>query len=98
MKSPSMATPVQRVAARNARAGAAMPCSTPAASEEHGGLWAHSTPEAFARAAGDLLGTDAAPAIEWCALSGRKQVFLPRSSPTKCLPPAKALATDQKSL
>lgn len=73
MKSPSTATPLPRAAAREARASAAISCSTPAAPavSEHGGLWARSSPEAIAKAARDLFGTDAAQAIEWCALSAR---------------------------
>lgn len=55
MKGPSMATPLPRAVAREARASAAISCSTPAtlAVSEHGGLWARSTPEAIARAARD---------------------------------------------
>ncbi|MBZ9709837.1 hypothetical protein LB543_24315 [Mesorhizobium sp. ESP7-2] len=71
MKSPSMATPLPRAVARKAGASAAVSCGTFAARAvtEDCGLWARSTPEAIARAAHDLFGTDAAQAIEWCALS-----------------------------
>jgi len=71
MKSRSMATTLPRAAEPEAGTSAAMSCSTPTApaATGDGGLWARSSPEAIARAARELFGTDAAQAIEWCALS-----------------------------
>ncbi|TGT91252.1 hypothetical protein [Mesorhizobium sp. M8A.F.Ca.ET.161.01.1.1] len=40
-------------------------------SKHDGKLWTRSTPEAIAKTARCLFGTDAAQAIEWCALSAR---------------------------
>lgn len=71
MTSRSIGKPPPRAAARDASDSAAILGSKLAvlAATEDGGLWVRSNPEAIAKAARELFGTDAAQAIEWCALS-----------------------------
>ncbi|KUM25580.1 hypothetical protein AU467_25740 [Mesorhizobium loti] len=75
MKRRSLTTPPPLAAAHETGASTAISCSrlaaAPSISKQDAGLWALSTPEAIARAARELFGSEAAQAMEWCALSAR---------------------------
>lgn len=74
MKRPSIITPFQKAVVHQKEASAATCGIAPTASSvlsHDGKLWTRSTPDAIAKTVRDLFGTDAALAIEWCALSAR---------------------------